>query len=138
MLAPAFTPAPPRRGTALSVYLPAAALDLLEGWSGGRQRSARLAAILDRYAAIAMSRPPELSEAEMAIVRRLVPPLSGMDALSSLWGRIADLGRDGRLRPAAQAEDLVRRLRGLTLGEAVGLLETIDRASLTNRRGDQP
>jgi len=97
-----------------------------------------LAAILGRYGAVASS-PPELSAAELAIVRRLLPPLAGMDALSSLWGRVADLGRDGRLRPAAQAEDLARRLRGLTLGEAVGLLEAIDRAALVNHnQGDHP
>jgi hypothetical protein len=127
------------RGEALSVYLGGDALDLLRGWSSGRRRSARLAAILGRYGAIA-SAPPELTPAELAIVRRLLPPLSGMDALSTVWARIADLARDGRLRPAAEAEALARRLRGLTLGEALGLLEAVDRASLTDHtsRGDRP
>jgi hypothetical protein len=136
-----FTPAAARHGAArgkgLCVYFDADALELLQGWSGGRQRSARVAAIIARYGAVA-SAPPELSEGELAVVRRLVPPLAPLSAISTLWARVADLGRDGHLRPAAQAEDLARRLRGLTLGEAVGLLEAVDQAALTDgNQGDR-
>jgi hypothetical protein len=88
-----------------------------------------LAAVLGRYAEVA-AQAPELTDAELAIVARLLPPLAPVSALSGLWARIMDLARDGRLRPTPQAEELARRLRGLTPTEGVALLEAIDQAAL--------
>ena len=78
-----FKPAPPPRGRAVSVYLPAEALKLVQPWIAGRARSARIGAILGRYADAAVRRP-QLTVEEAGILVQLLPPLAGMRDINAL------------------------------------------------------
>jgi hypothetical protein len=125
---PAFRAYQPR-GQQLSIYLPAHALELLQPWAGGRARSARLAAILDRHAAITSHRPA-LSLQEWGLVVQLLGPLAAMREMSALWAEPLDRARDGGTLPGVVAEALARKLRQLTPAEQVAVLEVADRAAL--------
>ncbi len=123
-----FRSAPPPRGRAVSVYLPARAHRLLAPWSSGRQRSARLAAILDRYDALAGHRP-RLDLHEWGVVVQLVGGLAGMRDISALWAELLDRGRDGEHLPDVDPEELARKLRRLVPAEQVAVLEVADQAA---------
>jgi hypothetical protein len=124
-----FTPAPPPRGQQLSVYLPAHALEFLRPWAAGRQRSSRLAAIVERYDAVADQRP-QLSKAEWGIVVQLLGSLATMRQVGALWAEVLDRAREGRTLPGVDAEALARKLRQLTTAEQIAVLEVADRVAL--------
>jgi hypothetical protein len=124
-----FTPAPPPRGQQLSIYLPAHALEVLRPWAAGRQRSSRLAAIVERYDAVADQRP-QLSKAEWGIVVQLLGPLATMRQVGALWAEVLDRDREGQHLPGVDAEALARKLRQMTTAEQIAVLEVADRAAL--------
>ena len=116
------------RGERLSVYADAGALDLLVPWTAGRQRSARLAAICARYATLARQQP-ELRLEEWAVVVQLLGGLATLDEARVLWAVLQDDARDGRAPPGIEPEPLAARLRALTSGELVAVLEVADRVA---------
>jgi hypothetical protein len=117
------------RGERLSVYADAGALDLLVPWTAGRQRSARLAAICARYDRLARQ-PPELRLEEWAVVVQMLGGLATLDQARVLWAVLQDEARDGRAPPGIDPGKLAARLRALTSGELVAVLETADRVAL--------
>ena len=125
-----FKPAPPPRGKAISIYLAADALKLVQPWITGRACSARIGAILGRYADAAVRRP-QFSLQEAAVLVRLLPPLPGMRDISALWAELLDCAREGeRLPDGVNAEALANKMRRLTLGEQLGLLELADQVAV--------
>ena len=121
-------PASPPRGKAVSVYLPARAHRLLAPWAGGRQRPARLAAIIDRYDALA-GRRPALDVHEWGVVAQLLPPLADMRSVSSLWAEVLDRAREGERLPGVDPDKLARKLRQLVPAEQVAVLEVADQVA---------
>ena len=117
-----------RRGERLSVYADPGARDLLVPWTAGRQRSARLAAICARYDTLAR-RQPELTLAEWAVVVQLLGGLATLDQARVLWAVLEDDARDGRAPPGIEPERLAAKLRRLTSGELVAVLEVADRVA---------
>ena len=117
-----------RRGERLSVYADAGARDLLVPWTAGRQRSARLAAICARYDTLARQQP-ELTLAEWAVVVQMLGGLATLDEARVLWAVLQDEARDGRAPPGIEPEPLAARLRALTSGELVAVLEVADRVA---------
>src|SRR5688500_9333177 len=102
-----FRPAPPPTGKAISIYLPARAHRLLRPWAEGRQRSARLAAILDRYDAVT-DRRPALDVHEWAVVVQLLPALAGVRDISALWAELLDRAREGERLLGVDPDKLAR------------------------------
>src|SRR5688572_7808288 len=130
-LIPAFTGAPgPARGRRLSVYADERTLELLAPWASGRRRSARLAAILERYDTLATGRRPELDLHQWNVVLHLLPPLSAWRDATRLWAEVADRHREQLPLPNVDGEQLAARLRGLRGPELLALLEVADRAGL--------
>jgi hypothetical protein len=125
-----FTLAAPARGRPLSIYANERTLELLAPWASGRQRSARLAAIIERYDALASSRRPELDLHQWNVVLHLLPALSSWRDAARLWAEIADRHRERRPLPDVDGEQLASRLRALSGPELVALLEVADRAGL--------
>jgi hypothetical protein len=123
-----FKPAPPPRGKAISVYLPARAHRLLKPWAGGRQRSARLAAILDRYDTMAHRRPA-LDIHEWAVVVQLLPALAGVRDIGALWAELLDRAREGERLLGVDPDQLARKLRQLVPAEQVAVLEVADQVA---------
>jgi hypothetical protein len=117
------------RGERLSVYADGLTLDLLEPWTAGRQRSARLATICARYDALARQRP-DLRLEEWAVVVQMLGRLASMQEARTLWALLLDDARDGRVPPGVDPEQLAGRLRALTSSEMVALLEVADRVAL--------
>jgi hypothetical protein len=113
----------------MSIYAAADVLDAIEPWSGGRMRSARLAAIIDRYTALA-DRRPELDLAEWGIVVQLLGPLASVRDAGRLWAEVLDRHRDRLPLPGVDAERLAAKLRRLVPAELVALLEVADRVAL--------
>jgi hypothetical protein len=131
MLTPALAGSPaPARSRRLSVYADERTLELLEPWALGRQRSARLAAILERYAALTSSRRPELDLHQWNVVLHLLPPLAAWRDAARLWAEVADRHRERLPLPNVDGEQLAARLRGLAAPELLALLEVADRAGL--------
>jgi hypothetical protein len=116
------------RGERLSVYADAGARDLLVPWTAGRQRSARLAAICARYHTLARQQP-ELTLAEWAVVVQMLGGLATLNEARTLWAVLQDDARDGRAPPGIEPEPLAARLRALTSGELVAVLEVADRVA---------
>jgi hypothetical protein len=134
-LTPAFTgsPAPspaPTRGQRLSVYADERTLELLAPWGSGRLRSARLAAIVERYDTLANSRRPELDLHQWNVVLQLLPALSAWRDAARLWAEVADRHREHRPLPGVDGEQLAARLHALAAPELLALLEVADRAGL--------
>jgi hypothetical protein len=123
-----FRPAPQPRGRACSVYLSARAHRLLAPWGGGWQRSARLAAILDRYDAMA-DRRPALDIHEWAVVVQLLPALAGVRDISALWAELLDRAREGERLLGVDPDKLARKLRQLVPTEQVAVLEVADQVA---------
>jgi hypothetical protein len=133
MLTPALvgSPAPaPARGRQLSVYADERTLDLLEPWAAGRRRSARLAAILERYDTLAAARRPKLDLHQWNVVLHLLPPLAAWRDAARLWAEVADRHREQLPLPNVDGEQLAARLRALAAPELLALLEVADRAGL--------
>jgi hypothetical protein len=125
------SPAPaPARGRPLSVYADERTLALLEPWAAGRLRSARLAAIVERYEALTRSRVPELDLHQWNVVLHLLPPLSSWRDAARLWAEVADRHREQLPLPNVDGEQLASRLRALSGPELLALLEVADRASV--------
>ena len=116
------------RGRPLSVYADAGTLDLLAPWTAGRQRSTRLAAICARYATLARQQP-ELRLEEWAVVVQLLGGLATLNEARTLWAVLQDDARDGRAPPGIEPEPLAAKLRRLTSGELVAVLEVADRVA---------
>jgi hypothetical protein len=123
-----FRPAPPPRGRAVSIYLPARAHRLLKPWAGGRQRSARLAAILDRYDAVADHRPT-LDIHEWAVLVQLLPALASVRDISALWAELLDRAREGERLLGVDPDKLARKLRQLVPAEQIAVLEVADQVA---------
>lgn len=123
-----FKPASPPRGKAVSVYLPARAHRLLRPWEGGRQRSARLAAILDRCDALA-GRRPALNRHEWVVVAQLLGGLAGMRDLSASRAELLERAREGERLPGVDAKELADKLRCLRATEQVAVLEVADQVA---------
>jgi hypothetical protein len=117
------------RGERLSVYADAGARDLLVPWTAGRQRSARLTAICSRYDTLARQQP-ELRLEEWAVVVQMLGGLATLGEARVLWAMLQDEARDGRAPPGIEPEKLAARLRALTSGELVAVLEVADRVAL--------
>ena len=120
----------PARGRQLSVYADERTLDLLAPWASGRRRSARLAAILERYDALAIGRRPELDLHQWNVVLHLLPALSAWRDAARLWAEVADRYREKLPLPNVDGEQLAARLRALAAPELLALLEVADRAGL--------
>jgi hypothetical protein len=123
-----FTPvaagaAAPARGRPLSIHADERTLELLAPWASGRQRSARLAAIIERYDTLASSRCPELDLPQWNIVLHLLPALSSWRDAARLWAEVADRHREHQPLPDADGEQLASRLRALSGPELLALLE---------------
>ena len=116
------------RGERLSVYADAGALDLLVPWTAGRQRSARLAAICSRYDTLARQQP-ELRLEEWTVVVQLLGGLATLNDARTRGAVLQDDARDGRAAPGIDPEPLAARLRALTSGELVAVLEVADRVA---------
>ena len=130
-LTPALVGSPaPARGRRLSVYADAGTLELLAPWDVGRRRSARLAAILERYDALAIGRRPELDLHQWNVVLHLLPPLAAWRDATRLWAEVADRHRERLPLPNVDGEQLASRLRALAAPELLALLEVADRAGL--------
>jgi hypothetical protein len=132
-LTPAFAGSPasaPARGRRLSVYADAGTLELLAPWDVGRRRSARLAAILERYDTLATGRRPELDLHQWNVVLHLLPPLAAWRDAARLWAEVADRHREKLPLPNVDGEQLAARLRALAAPELLALLEVADRAGL--------
>jgi hypothetical protein len=132
-LTPAFAGSPalaPARGRQLSVYADERTLELLEPWAAGRRRSARLAAILERYDALVTGRRPELDLHQWNVVLHLLPALSAWRDAARLWAEVADRHREKLPLPNVDGEQLAARLRALAAPELLALLEVADRAGL--------
>jgi hypothetical protein len=125
------SPAPaPARGRPLSVYADERTLALLEPWAAGRLRSARLAAIIERYDALTRSRVPALDLHQWNVVLHLLPPLSSWRDAHRLWAEMADRHREQQPLPGVDGEQLASRLRALAGPERLALLEIADRAAV--------
>jgi hypothetical protein len=120
----------PAPGKAFSVYLPPHVLELVQPWAVGRLRSARLAAVVDRYRAIAAIRPDLTTDEWVALVR-LVGPLATVGDISAAWARLLDRTEEDLLLPAAEAATLAGKIRELSLPEKVSVLEVADRVALS-------
>ena len=130
-----FTPvaagaAAPARGRPLSIHADERTLELLAPWASGRQRSARLAAIIERYDTLATGRRPELDRHQWNVVLHLLPPLAAWRDAARLWAEVADRHRERLPLPNVDGEQLASRLRGLAAPELLALLEVADRAGL--------
>src|SRR5688500_7211540 len=110
------------RGERLSVYADGLTLDLLVPWTAGRQRSAKLAAIVARYDTLARQQP-DLRLEEWAVVVQMLGGLATLHDARVLWAVLQDEARDGRAPPGIEPEQLAGRLRALTSGELVAVLE---------------
>ena len=119
---------PASRGRPLSVYADAGTLELLAPWGSGRQRSARLAAICARYATLARQQP-ELRLEEWAVVVQLLGGLATLNEARTLWAVLQDDARDRGVPPGIEPEPLAAKLRQLTSGELVAMLEVADRVA---------
>jgi hypothetical protein len=119
-------PAP--RGRPLSVYADPGTLALLTPWGAGRQRPARLGALCARYDRLARQ-PPELRLEEWAVVVQMLGGLATLDQARVLWAVLQDEARDGRAPPGIDPRKLAARLRALTSGELVAVLEIADRVA---------
>jgi hypothetical protein len=118
------------RGRRLSIYVPYHVFAAVQPWAAGRARSGRIAAIIGRYADTA-ARRPDLNLYEAGILVQLLGPLAGMRDVSALWGELLDLAREGeRLPDRVNAEELAGKVRRLTVGEQLGLLELADRTAM--------
>jgi hypothetical protein len=106
-------------------------LQLLAAWGSCRRRSARLAAICARYDTLA-SQQPELSLAEWAVVVQMLGGLATLSEARTLWAAVQDDARDRRALPGIEPEQLAARLRRLTSGELLALLEVADKVALAS------
>jgi hypothetical protein len=132
-LTPALAGSPasaPARGRQLSVYADGRTLALLEPWAAGRLRSARLAAIIERYDALTRSRVPALDLPQWNIVLHLLPALSSWRDAHRLWAEVADRHRERQPLPGVDGEQLASRLRALPGPELLALLEVADRVGV--------
>jgi hypothetical protein len=114
-------------GRQVAVYLSPAVHAFLQPWASGRQRSAKLCAVVDRYLELADQRP-ELSIKEWSIVTQLLGGFASIRDLSRLWGEIADRARDGDL-PGVDTEVLIRKLRQLGSAQQIATLEAADQVA---------
>lgn len=118
------------RGRQLAIFLPADALALIDPWTSARQRSARLAAICDRYGELTGQRPAGLDLHEWATAVQLLGGLASMRDVGRLWAEVLDHARDGRALPGVEPERLSRKLRQLVPAEQIAVLEIADRVAL--------
>lgn len=118
------------RGRQLAIFLPAEACQLIDPWRASRQRSARLASILERYDELTGLRPAGLDLHEWAVVVQLLGGLATMRDVGRLWAEVLDRARDGLRLPSVDAERLSRKLRQLVPAEQVAVLEVADRVAL--------
>jgi hypothetical protein len=102
---------------------------MLTPWVSGRQRSARLAAILGRYQALA-ERQPELRLEEWAVTVQLLGGLASMHEARTLWAVLQGNAREGLAPPSVDPEQLAGKLRRLSNAEQLALLEIADRVAL--------
>lgn len=118
------------RGRQLAIFLPAEACRLIDPWRASRQRSARLAAIIERYGELTGLRPAGLDLHEWAVAVQLLGGLATMRDVGRLWAEVLDFVREGRALPGVDAERLSRKLRQLVPAEQVAVLEVADRVAL--------
>jgi hypothetical protein len=92
-------------------------------------RSARLAALLDRYRAVAI-RQPDLTVEEWTVLVQLLGPLATIDDISTAWARLLYRIEEGRSPLGIDAAALATKVRELSLPEKVAVLEVADRVAL--------
>ena len=118
-----------RRGQAISIYMDADALALVQPWIAGRARSARVSAILSRYADVVVHRP-QLTIREAGVLGQLWGPLAALDDVGGLWAELLERHREGPPLPdGVDAEELANKVRRLSLAERLGLLELADQVA---------
>jgi hypothetical protein len=118
-------------GRRLSLYLGADALELLEPWSADRLRSARLAAVLGRYATLVRQQRPDLEPEEWAVTTQLIGELASIHDAQLVWAAVQNAARDRRPLPGIDdPERLAIKLRRATAAELLGVLEIADRVAL--------
>ena len=125
---PTFRPAHHSRGRALSIYLPAHTLKLVQPWAASHTRSARVATIIERYDGL-ISHRPALDLAEWGIAVQLIGPHASLHRVGTLWAEILDRSREGPL-PGIEAPILAAKLRRLVPAELVAMLEVADRVAV--------
>ena len=89
----------------------------------------KLAAIVARYDTLARQQP-DLRLEEWAVVVQMLGGLATLQDARVLWAVLQDEARDGRAPPGIDPEQLAGRLRAMTSGELVAVLEVADRVAL--------